>query len=149
MIKGLSSRARGYIARAKQHGAPFEEFEPEEIFARDDMMCMAWPGMACACGKLARADVASDHPDYATLGHFPSMANGGGHVRANVFTQRWECNAKQNHTIDQPTRAKINRQAQRTGPQSEKAQAKKRPMQSAGFRGSRSFGGAIRWKGRT
>lgn len=150
MIKGLSSRARGHIARAKRHGVAFEEFEPEEIFARDDMMCMQWPGMACTCGKLARTDVPSDHADYATLGHFPAMSNGGGHVRANVFTQRWECNARQNAEVDAPTRSKFRHQSREIGPQSESAKAKKRPMQSRGFQGSRGLSsGVIKWKGRS
>lgn len=140
----LSSRARAYIRRAKQHGVAFEEFEPEEIFARDDLVCMSWPGQPCDCGKQASIEVESTHPDFATLGHFPAMCNGGPHFRANVFTQRWECNARQNNAIDQPTRAKINRQAQRTGPQSEKAKAAKRPWPSRPFQGSRGFGGAVK-----
>lgn len=148
MIKGLSARARGYITRAKRHGVPWEEFEPEEIFARDDFVCMEWPGIACKCGKLARTDVPTDHPDYATLGHFPAMSNGGGHVRATVFTQRWECNARQNAEVDAPTRSKIRHQRREVGPQSPQAKAKKRPIPSQGFRGSRGFNGSVRFKGR-
>jgi len=150
VIKGLSARARGYIARAKRHGVEFEEIEPDDIFARDDLWCMEYPGKPCACAQRARTDVDTDHPDYATLGHFPAMTNGGPHFRANVFTQRWQCNAKQNAEVDQPTRAKWRRQARLTGPQSDQARAKKRPIPSRGFQGSRGLSsGQIKWKGRT
>lgn len=148
MIKALSSRARAYITRAKHHGVRWEAFEPDEIFARDEFVCMDYPGKPCACGKLTRTDVEPSHPDFATLGHFPSMGAGGDHLRTSTFCQRWECNQRQNHEVDQPTRAKLRRQARITGPQSEKAKASKRPWPSRPFAGSRGFNGAVRFRGR-
>lgn len=144
MIKAHSPRARAYVERAKRHGVAWEWIEPEEIFARDDFICMEYPGKACACGKSARADVAPGHADYASLGHFPAMTNGGPHLRGHVFCQRWECNARQAGEVDQPTRAKWRRQARLAGPQSAKAKAAKRKFPSRGFQGSRGFNGAVR-----
>lgn len=148
-MKGFSARARAYVERAKRHAVDFEWFEPEEIFDRDENVCMEYPGKPCACGKLAVRDAEPGTPDYATLGHFPAMGNGGPHFRSSTFCQRWACNAKQNAEVDAPTRGKWRRQARITGPQSDKNKAKKRPIQSPGFRGSRGLSsGVIKWKAR-
>lgn len=144
----LTSRARAYIRRAKAHGVDFEEFEPEEIFRRDGFLCMQYPDKICGCGKRARTNVPADHPDFATLGHFPAMSCGGPHFRANVFTQRWECNQRQNQQLDTPTASKIKRQRRQTGPQSEHRMAKKKEWAKRPFEGSRSFSGAVKRKPR-
>jgi 5-methylcytosine-specific restriction endonuclease McrA len=64
----------------------YEPIKPSEIYERDGWRCKL-------CHKKVNKRLKYPHPKSASLDHIVPMAEGGGHVKANVQLAHFICNS--------------------------------------------------------
>lgn len=82
-------RQKEYRRKLTKKQGDWEEFERDEIFARDNWIC----GI---CREPVNRQAVWPARDFATIDHIKPLVKGGGHTRANVQCAHLICNTKKN-----------------------------------------------------
>jgi endogenous inhibitor of DNA gyrase (YacG/DUF329 family) len=112
------SRKQSYEKRAKKHGVKIVDFDPNEIFIRDNWICHV-------CKKKVDNETSWPSPDYPTLDHIKPMSLGGDHSPENVACCHLSCNISKGSSYSGASLSKAKRQAGETGQYARRMKAKK------------------------
>lgn len=85
--KSPAEKAARTRRRMRKRAAVVEEFEPSDVFTRDQFRC----GI---CKKRLEMDKRVPHPKAPTIDHILPLSRGGQHTLANVRAAHFICNSK-------------------------------------------------------